>query len=179
MSSANSTPPVEVWKPVPGWEGLYEISNLGNVRSARFRNGSYPGRPVKKSRKRNGYLQVCLCRSGKESHRGVHRLVALTFLPPPGPGQTHTNHKNGDKTDNRAENLEWATSRENVRHAMNILGHCHHGEAAGMAKLTEEKVRRIRSLHQQGYSYSQIARAISISRITVRDIVKRRTWTHI
>ena len=112
---------MENWKPVPGYEGRYEVSDQGRVRSLPHEvpvgYGSVrvaKGHLLKPQLMRNGYLQVSLGRKGK--HADVHRLVALAFVPQV-KGKTEVNHKNLVKTDNRASNLEWVTHQENLQHA--------------------------------------------------------------
>lgn len=116
---------MENWKPVLGYEGLYEVSDQGRVRSVETivksscRNGGTRIRPSKilrAAKKSNGYLSVDLGRDGKIKTRAVHRIVAEAFLPAE-PGKTQVNHKNLNKLDNRPVNLEWCTPGENIRHA--------------------------------------------------------------
>lgn len=104
---------METRKDVPGYEGRYQVSNRGDVRSA--------DRILKTSQDRKGYLRVKLY--GDQGHKTikVHRIVAEAFIPNP-EGKEQINHKNGDKTDNRVENLEWATQSENQRHRFDVLG---------------------------------------------------------
>lgn len=110
----------ERWCPVVGFEGLYEISDLGHVCSVeRFvtrSDGStqrVPGRLLNPTTHRSGHLQVALYRSGKRSMRYVHRLVLEVFGPPAPPGMDMCRHWNDDPEDNRAENLCWGTKRQN------------------------------------------------------------------
>lgn len=105
----------EVWKPIEGWEERYEVSNLGNVRSLNYRNTGKP-RNLKPITDRKGYLMVGLCRDGKMKWAKVHRLVAAAFIPNP-ENKPQVNHIHGDKADNRAVMLEWATDSENQKHA--------------------------------------------------------------
>jgi len=100
----------EEWRPVEGYEGLYEVSNLGRVKSLHPRNS---GKIRALKVKRNGYIAVTLSRNGKLKTVTVHQLVAQAFIPNPR-NLKEVNHLNEIKSDNRSENLAWATRRENV-----------------------------------------------------------------
>ena len=102
------------WKAVSGYEGLYEVSSDGAVRSIP-RLGSH-GKELKQNKTRHGYLDVCLSKNNKKKRFKVHRLVALAFIAND-LNKPEVNHKNGVKTDNRVCNLEWVTRSENERHA--------------------------------------------------------------
>lgn len=104
----------ETWKPVTeeGFEHLYEVSNLGRVR--RTANGR-----VRKLSIDDGYLVVKLCNGPLEQRFFVHRLVALAFIANPD-NKPEVNHVNGEKTNNRADLLEWSTTQENIDHARRI-----------------------------------------------------------
>lgn len=122
----------EVWKDIKGYEGLYQVSNLGNVKSTKhFHNTNSGGymqeehilKPKKTSRLKDGKcsgrtecLQVHLCGNGKSKTFLLHRLVAHAFIPNP-QNKPCVNHKNGNGFDNRVENLEWVTNSENIKHA--------------------------------------------------------------
>ena len=119
----------EVWRDIPGYEGKYQASSLGRIRSldrvVKRRNWSsfrLPGRVLKPRLSHKGYLLVGLCTEARTKNYSVHRLVARAFIPNP-KGKPEINHRNGDKTDNRVENLEWVTTAENVRHSITVLGH--------------------------------------------------------
>ena len=106
----------EIWKNIKGFEGLYEVSNLGNIKSLSKINKN-KNKLVAQRVQNNGYIHVCLSKNGKTQIKTVHRIVAQAFLPPI-EGKKEINHINGIKTDNRAENLEWVSHRENVIHAI-------------------------------------------------------------
>lgn len=106
----------EVWKEIPGYEGVYEVSNYGRVRSNARKVWNYTkqGRILKPHRKENGYMQITLCgRSKYEKHAYIHRLVAEAFIPNPN-NLPQVNHKDFDKANNCVENLEWVTAAENI-----------------------------------------------------------------
>ena len=102
----------EIWKPIENYEGLYEVSNMGRVKSLNYRKTGKEG--IRKAWKdRGGYLQVHLYKDGKVKRCLVHRLVATVFCENP-EGYDEVNHLNEDKTDNRAENLEWCNHSYNM-----------------------------------------------------------------
>ena len=105
----------EIWKPIKGYEGLYEISNYGQVKSNK-REGTKGLLMKPLVVPLNDYYKVKLCKNGKERKYSIHRLVAETFVPNPN-DKPQVNHKNGNKHDNYFENLEWVTCSENLHHA--------------------------------------------------------------
>lgn len=117
---------MEIWKPIPGYEGIYDASNLGRIRStpgkttsnARYEMRVWKSRILKekypKSKKRQD-ARVSLCKGGKEKDALVSRLVASAWHGEPNPKNLTVNHINGDWSDNRQENLEWVSLSENIR----------------------------------------------------------------
>lgn len=106
----------EVWKDITGYEGLYMISDKGNVHSVERRDArgqKRGGRILKPSYDKDGYLQVVLCKNGKVKTKKIHRLVTETFIPNPN-GFPEVNHIDEVKTNNYVENLEWCTRKYNV-----------------------------------------------------------------
>jgi len=113
----------EVWKPIDGYEGLYEISNLGRVRSLEFRNGVVSQRRVRQltpTDNGHGYKIIGLRCNGKKKNHYVHRLVAQAFVPNPNnlPVIDHIDH---DRANNSATNLRWITQGDNVRYSRSLM----------------------------------------------------------
>ena len=105
----------EIWKPIKGYEGLYEVSNFGNVRS--LKRNTTEGKVLKQGWHTRGYSNVSLSKGNNHKTRSIHRLVAETFIPNPN-NLPEVNHKDGNKKNNCVENLEWVTRIENVLHSM-------------------------------------------------------------
>lgn len=105
----------ERWKDIPGYEGFYQVSDLGRVRRTKS------GRVLKPHYNGHGYIQALLSKRGERKHKAVHRLVASAFIPNP-EGKPQINHKNGVKSDNTVSNLEWCTASENLTHRHRVLG---------------------------------------------------------
>jgi hypothetical protein len=112
VSTINQTH--DEWLDVPGFEGLYKISNKGEILSAE-RNGTKGGL-LKTSLDRYGYVKAVLNKNNKQHHFTVHRLVALAFIPNE-LNKPQVNHINGNRVDNDLSNLEWSTAKENVHHS--------------------------------------------------------------
>ena len=110
---------IEEWRDIPNFEGLYLISNFGNVKSVeRFKRNNTGTQFVNERLRvlnpdKDGYLKVCLSKDGKHYVKSIHRLVAEAFIPNPD-NLPVINHKNEDKQDNRVENLEWCTVQYNT-----------------------------------------------------------------
>lgn len=158
-----------VWRPVDGWP--YEVSNAGKVRNVRS------GHVLVPSKHNLGYRTVTLCHGGERSSMYVHHVVLNTFVGTRLDGM-ECNHKNGDKADNRLDNLEWVTNGENMRHAADH-GLIPRGEGHRKAKLTESDVRDIRRLAACGRTPTHLAARFPVTRRHIRDIVRMRSWRHV
>ncbi|MDR0864967.1 MAG: HNH endonuclease [Candidatus Symbiothrix sp.] len=111
---------MEEWRNIKGYEDIYQVSNLGRVISLGNGNSNH-SMPfhILNSSNRGGYLMLHLWKDGKRKRMSIHRLVAEAFLENENKKDT-VNHINGDKLDNRIENLEWATYSENIKHAYRV-----------------------------------------------------------
>lgn len=112
----------EIWKDVPGFEGYYQASSFGRIRSVdRITNSRTAyGKILKQSLQNSGYRFVGLAKNGKTKSSLVHRVVAISFLELVD-GKTYVNHKDGDKENNNVNNLEWCSFSENIKHSY-VLG---------------------------------------------------------
>lgn len=109
---------MEIWKDINGYESIYQVSNLGNIRCLHFGNkNSNVIKNLKASFNNAGYLKIELHKDGKRKMFYVHRIVANAFIPNPN-NLPQINHIDGDKTNNKISNLEWVTSKENINHAI-------------------------------------------------------------
>lgn len=176
----------EIWRPIPGYEGLYEVSNTGQVRAldrvVRSRWGTE--KPIKGGLKAfaknsQGYKSVHLHLNGKMASFYVHRLVASVYLQNPN-SLPQVNHLDGDKENNSAANLEWCTGSSNCTHAVkNELYENAKGERVAGAKLTESDVREIRQLASMGTMHKDIAALFGIGRKAVTKVVNIQRWKHV
>ena len=162
----------EIWKDIPNYEGMYQVSNLGRVKSLKFNKEKV----LKPLPNRRGYCKVILCKGGAQKQKSIHRLVLLAFV---GESELEVNHINGIKTDNSLENLEYCTRRENIRHACDTgLNVGTKGENHHNSKLTRACVERIKYGHQ-GITLQAIAKIYGISKQNVSDIRLEKAWKHI
>lgn len=164
----------EHWRPVVGFEGVYEVSDLGAIR----RNGQ--DRKLKFEPYSGGYYCMPFRRNGKRFRQSVHSVVARAFIGER-PRGALINHKTGIKTDNRASELEYVTNAENSRHAWkNGLVNPARGEKSGSSKLKESEVIEIRAIYKTGRcSITAIANSYMVGHSSIRAILERRTWTHV
>lgn len=175
----------EVWLPVVGFEGFYEVSNLGGVRSL-DRTGwhqgrwgqmhmRFPAREMRINADLNGYHYLKLRLPGeKAQHCLVHRLVMAAHfgLPPEG---MQVNHKDGEKANNRLDNLEYCTARENLRHCIDVLGK-KRGEGTGLAKLRSNQIQTIRN--DQRF-LREIAADYGVTLQAIHHVKSNKNWAHI
>lgn len=176
----------EVWKPIIGLEGLYEISSLGRVKSLREMAATnkkfyYRGSIILKgSTTNNGYRRVTLTDSNKRViYQLLHRLLAIHFIPNPN-NLPHINHKDGNKLNNSLDNLEWCTNRDNVIHAWENNLVDNRGEKCGTSKLKEFEVRDILQMSKDGYSKKDIhLKYNQVSQGMIGQIINRTKWKHI
>lgn len=168
-----------VWKDIPGFEGEYQVSDDGQVRSIErhISNGKpagmiLKGRILKPQKDRYGYLNVTFHR-----HKyNIHRLVALAFLEPI-PGKELVNHIDGNKQNNNVNNLQYCDYYENNQHAYDI-GLNKRGSKRHNSKLTEEMVRNIKERGKYT-SYHKMAKEYGVDYATIYEIFTEKAWAYI
>lgn len=173
----------ERWLPVVGYEGRYEVSNLGRVRVVFSSKHTQIGMLVG-STKNTGYREAALVDSdGARKYVRIHKMVLLAFVGPP-PSGMECNHKNGIKTDNRLENLEWVTKSEQHIHRARVLNHhprgeclARRGERNGGAKIGRLEAEKIREWYAFGtISQQAIADFFGLNQAHVSRIIRRSNW---
>lgn len=165
----------EIWRDIKNYEGDYQVSNSGNIKSFKKLNNI----KILKPGISRGYYFVSLCKNGKVKNFRISRLVAIHFIPNP-ENKPQINHKNGIKIFNHTENLEWSTNGENQVHAYKIgLKISKKGNQDPQAKLTDEKVKEIRVLKNNGLSINYLSKKFTVSERTIRDVVNNKLWKHV
>lgn len=157
----------EIWKDVVGYENLYRVSNRGNVKSldrvSKFYTGYgiRKGKDLKLTEDRNGYHRINLYKDGKSKQSFVHRLVAKAFIEKV-KGKHHINHLDGNPKNNKVENLEWCTPKENTAHAYknNLIPFKYKGDGKDIVKD-----------YENGLHMTEIAEKYEIYHTTVKNIL--------
>lgn len=172
----------EIWKDIEGFEGYYKVSNCGRIKtiartvSVLTRGNTKRIHPIKEKIKSTniskfGYPMVGLTINDKTHQRYIHRLIALAFIPKPDShGNYVVNHKNGVKSDNRIDNLEWTTSQENNVHAIknSLRGY--------KTRITLEKINEIHRLKKIGNTAKEISEKFNVSIDTIYSIIRKQSY---
>lgn len=161
-----------MWVPVKGFERLYQVNEKGDVYSTRS------GIIIKQSVMASGYKYVHLCNGKTSKSKRVHRLVAEAFIENPN-DYKQVNHKNGNKQDNRRENLEWCDAFMNMNHAKEIGLFKTSGEDNPSSKLTWRKVKNIRKKYISGdkrYGLKGLAKKYGVSNVMIGKIINNKCW---
>lgn len=174
----------EIWKDIQGFEGCYQISNFGRVKSlTRSSSGKRPiDQIIKQGYDKDGYNIITLhnAKNGvKRKTFRVHRLVANAFLLNP-VCLPEINHIDENKTNNNVNNLEWCTTKYNLTYGHRL--DCARGERNDKHKLTKEQVLEIRKIYKKGdlqFGQSALAKKYGVKHQSIADIVNRKSWKHI
>ena len=172
------------WRPVKDYEGLYEVSDTGLVKSLEKRvdrgkcHRSWSTHIRAFGKDANGYLRVSLSKDGVNKTHKVHRLVAQAFIPNPD-NLPQVNHIDGDKTNNNVDNLEWCTQSENMRHAYKLRLKSIAGECNPQSKLTQADVNHIRAIYKprdKEFGAIALGKKYGVHRKTISRITTGQYW---
>jgi predicted XRE-type DNA-binding protein len=178
----------EIWKDIPGYEGLYMVSNIGRVRSndrivKQVDGGTLCERKLKSKTlslniRKNGRLKVLLYKGGKREEYYVHRLVLTSFVGACPRGKECC-HKNDNCADNRLSNLYWGTHKENIIDR-ETNDRQPKGEAISNSKLKNSDIIQIKKLLKEGVlSQRKIGKMFGVSKSRIWDIKANRAWSHV
>lgn len=159
----------EVWKPVPGYESRYMVSNHARVMSLRYKKRKDEVGYLKPILRKNGYVVVNLMKNGKMKQFRLHRLVAEAFL---GPTDLTIDHIDGNKQNNHLDNLQILSSQDNSRKSFE-------GSKASWATINEEIVRKIKTDIAAGIKLKDISERYSVNYHIIVDIKRGRNWKHV
>lgn len=172
------------YKPIPNTNEQYWVSDTGIVESRRYGKVRIMKFSVVRKRKEDkGHLRLTYWDKDKVRQRvQVHVLVGLLFIPNPN-NYPQINHKDGDKHNNFKDNLEWSTQAMNMHHAYHVLGHQQiqkadrSGQKNPAAKLTQQKVNKIREQYNKGnITQKELSKQFRVGRITINKIINNKSW---
>lgn len=174
---------MEIWKEIKGYDGLYEVSNFGSVKSIDrlviHSNGlifNYKGNNLKQECVKNNYRRVTLSKNNKQKRFHVHRLVALHFIPNP-KNKPCVNHIDGDTSNNYVANLEWCTHSENEKHSYDVLGKINSNRKLNQKQVEYIRTNCIKGISQNHfYSAESIAKRMGVSKGTVLNVLKQKYY---
>lgn len=172
----------EIWKDIKGYEGLYQVSNLGNVKGIR-RRGSCGGILKPDIKEFSGYLRVTLCKNNKTKRFQIHRLVLEAFVGPR-PSDNHFGmHKDNNTGNNIYTNLSWGTPQENSDHRTasgnNVSYNLPRGSKHYASKIKEDDIKIIFELHNSGISNKNIALKFNVNPSQIGRILNNLSWKHV
>jgi hypothetical protein len=180
---------IEEWRDIHGYEGKYQVSNFGNVRTLtriineHRRSYTRRGKVLNKYYNKDGYYKVKLYNGDSSfANLSVHRLVANVFIDNPN-NYAEVNHIDGDPSNNHIDNIEWCSKEQNVKHAYATglkRRENYVGEANKCSKLKEKDIVAMREEYATGTtSYNKLARKHNVVMGNVWSIVNRKTWSHV
>lgn len=170
----------EIWKPIPGYEEFYSVSNTGNIRRDKVVPGCRAGRILKPNRNRSGYKYVVLTNGSRKARKTltVHNVVMHAFVGPKPNERSQINHIDGNKENNNLTNLEYVNQREHTLHTTRNKLHAH-GTRVNTCKLSEEQVREIKYFLKLGCKTTTLAKEYGVSQSAIALIKGGRNWKHI
>lgn len=162
-------PPEEEWRDVPGHEGKYQASNNGGIRNIKT------GRTLVGGAIPTGHRHIGMWINGKRVNIYIHQLVMLAFVGKP-PDGMEINHKNGKPSDNRLDNLEYVTHRQNIQHSFDVLGR----KGVRKSALNDDNVREIRCIYAKGNTtLKKLAEKFNVHITSIHAIVHRSSWKYV
>jgi len=168
----------EIWKDILNYEGYYQISNYGRVKSLKrsyYTGGKWEERIYKVRLTNNGYEYARLSKNNKRKNYPIHRLVAIHFIVNP-KNKPEINHIDGVKNNNYVNNLEWCTSSENKRHAFKIGLNNNKGEKHFASKLTQNEVDTIRQKLSNGVRGIDLSNEYNVAQSAISKIKHYKLW---
>jgi hypothetical protein len=166
---------MEEFRDIPGYEGLYQVSNLGRVKSFKRKNEKI----LSDKPQSNGYVAIALTKDKVVTMTLAHRLVMLTFNQDKNLDNQEVNHINGIKTDNRLENLEWCTHAENMQHAWKTGLKNEKGENHYNTKFNQRIINIIRYANKKKYfNQRELAKLFNVDYSTINKIVLNKSWSN-
>lgn len=176
----------EVWRDINGYEGIYQISDLGRVKSLeRIVKSGNKMRKLKERirtpvKHKLGYMCLNLSKESEIKGHLIHRLVATHFLPNPN-GYPEVNHIDGDKTNNIHTNLEWCTRKENINHAIDTGLTKQNGVDSHWSKLTNDEVFAIRIMYKKDEraTYENLAEQFGVGASTIGRVVRKEVYQNV
>lgn len=170
----------EIWKDIEGYEGIYQVSNTGKVRSLDRKVWNYikKGRVLKMRNNGHGYYDVSLYgEEKKEKHAYIHILVAKAFIPNPN-NYEQVNHKDFDKSNNCVDNLEWVSRKQNMQHYRKS-NYCKKVEKMREKKFANKTLKRVYDnkdkiiyLYKEGFSIVEVGKQLNLGRDFVSEVLK-------
>jgi len=168
---------MEIWKDIPGYEAIYQVSNLGRIRRLSGSYKCHKNRMIKPATKKTGYRIVSLWKDNKQKMHRVCKLVLETFIGPCPEGM-ECRHLNGKSNNDNLTNLRYGTKQENINDKI-MHGTIVKGSMVWNSKLKESDIPNIKNLINSGLSDIEIGRIFKVSYATIYDIRKNKTWSHV
>ena len=171
----------EIWVSIPELDGFYEASSNGRIKSLSRMVGNLLIKETilsLKPTKKDGYVRLTVYMNGEKKKRYAHRLVCSAFHKKIH-GKKQVNHKDGNKANNKPSNLEWASRKDNARHARDVLGVQMMGEKHYMTKFTETDILAIMDMRKRKITLREIAAIYKVHGSTIGKIVTGVNWKHV